>query len=73
MSGTVIDVQVFTREGIVRDRRAQTIIDDALKRYRQDLNDQLRIVEGDAFQRIENCCCARKRPVDRIVSLAVPR
>jgi DNA-directed RNA polymerase subunit beta len=37
----------------VRDRRAQTIIDDALKRYRQDLNDQLRIVEGDAFQRIE--------------------
>jgi DNA-directed RNA polymerase subunit beta len=53
MSGTVIDVQVFTREGIVRDRRAQTIIDDALKRYSQDLNDQLRIVEGDAFQRIE--------------------
>jgi len=53
MSGTVIDVQVFTREGIVRDRRAQQIIDDALKRYRQDLNDQLRIVEGDAFQRIE--------------------
>ena len=29
MSGTVIDVQVFTREGIVRDRRAQQIIDDA--------------------------------------------
>jgi DNA-directed RNA polymerase subunit beta len=53
MSGTVIDVQVFTREGIVRDKRAQQIIDDALKRYRQDLNDQLRIVEGDAFQRIE--------------------
>jgi DNA-directed RNA polymerase subunit beta len=46
-------VQVFTREGIVRDKRAQQIIDDALKRYRQDLNDQLRIVEGDAFQRIE--------------------
>jgi DNA-directed RNA polymerase subunit beta len=53
MSGTVIDVQVFTREGIQRDKRAQSIIDDALKRYRQDLNDQLRIVEGDAFQRIE--------------------
>jgi len=53
MTGTVIDVQVFTREGIVRDKRAQQIIDDALKRYRQDLNDQLRIVEGDAFARIE--------------------
>ena len=51
--GTVIDVQVFTREGIVRDKRAQQIIDDELKRFRLDLNDQLRIVEADAFIRIE--------------------
>jgi DNA-directed RNA polymerase subunit beta len=52
MSGTVIDVQVFTREGIQRDKRAQAIIDDELKRYRLDLNDQLRIVENDSFSRI---------------------
>src|SRR5580765_208256 len=52
-NGTVIDVQVFTREGIPRDKRAQQIIDDELKRYRLDLNDQLRIVEADAFDRIE--------------------
>ena len=51
--GTVIDVQVFTREGIQRDKRAQQIIDDELKRYRLDLNDQLRIVEADAFDRLE--------------------
>ncbi len=53
MSGTVIDVQVFTREGIERDKRAQQIIEDELARYRQDLNDQLRIVEDDTFGRIE--------------------
>ncbi len=53
MVGTVIDVQVFTREGIQRDKRAQQIIDDELKRFRLDLNDQMRIVEGDAFQRLE--------------------
>ena len=52
MVGTVIDVQVFTREGIERDKRAQSIIEDELRRYRQDLNDQLRIVEDDAFDRI---------------------
>jgi len=52
MVGTVIDVQVYTREGIERDKRAQSIIDDELRRYRQDLNDQLRIVENDAFERI---------------------
>ena len=51
--GTVIDVQVFTREGIQRDKRAQQIIDDELKRYRLDLNDQLRIVEADAYDRLE--------------------
>jgi DNA-directed RNA polymerase subunit beta len=53
MNGTVIDVQVFTREGIQRDKRAQSIIDDELKRYRLDLNDQLRIVENDSFERLE--------------------
>ncbi len=53
MSGTVIDVQVFTREGIDRDKRAQQIIDDELKGYKKDLADQLRIVENDTFARIE--------------------
>jgi DNA-directed RNA polymerase subunit beta len=53
ISGTVIDVQVFTREGIERDKRATQIIEDELKGYRKDLNDQLRIVENDAYARIE--------------------
>jgi DNA-directed RNA polymerase subunit beta len=53
ISGTVIDVQVFTREGIERDKRAAQIIDEDLKSYRKDLNDQLRIVENDAYARIE--------------------
>ena len=58
MSGTVIDVQVFTREGIERDKRAQQIIDDELARYRKDLNDQLRIVEDDTLR-------AYRAPADR--------
>ncbi|MGZ0020142.1 DNA-directed RNA polymerase subunit beta [Nitrosomonas sp. wSCUT-2] len=53
ISGTVIDVQVFTREGIERDKRAQRIIDDELVRYKKDLADQMRIVEEDAFERLE--------------------
>jgi len=53
ISGTVIDVQVFTREGIERDMRAQQIIDEELKRYKKDLADQMRIVENDTFDRIE--------------------
>ena len=34
IAGTVIDVQVFTREGIERDKRAQSIIDDHLRHYK---------------------------------------
>ncbi len=52
IAGTVIDVQVFTREGIERDKRAQSIIDDQLRHYKLDLADQLRIVERDAFERV---------------------
>jgi DNA-directed RNA polymerase subunit beta len=52
-SGTVIDVQVFTREGLQRDKRAQQIIDDELNRYKKDLVDQMRIVEDDVFARLE--------------------
>ena len=53
MTGTVIDVQVFTREGIDRDDRAEQIINDQLAAYKKDLADQLRIVEEDIFGRIE--------------------
>ena len=52
MTGTVIDVQVFTRDGVKRDKRAESIIADELKQYHRDLDDQLRIVERDAFDRL---------------------
>ena len=52
MSGTIIDVQVFTREGIERDTRAQAIVDHELKSFKKDLDDQQRIVENDAFERM---------------------
>ena len=53
IAGTVIDVKVFTREGIERDKRAQLIVDEDLRGYKKDLADQLRIVENDAFERLE--------------------
>jgi DNA-directed RNA polymerase subunit beta len=53
ISGCVIDVQVFTREGIDRDKRSTSIIEEELKRYKTDLADQMRIVEADTFERLE--------------------
>ncbi|MCC4115571.1 DNA-directed RNA polymerase subunit beta [Aromatoleum toluclasticum] len=60
MNGTVIDVQVFTREGIERDKRAQSIIDDMLRSFKTDLADQMRIVERDAFARIRRLITGQK-------------
>jgi DNA-directed RNA polymerase subunit beta len=51
--GTVIDVQVFTRDGVEKDARALQIEEMELNRVRKDLNDQLRIMEEDTFQRVE--------------------
>jgi DNA-directed RNA polymerase subunit beta len=53
MAGTVVDVQVFTRDGVEKDKRAQQIEEIELERVRKDLADQLRIMEKDTFQRIE--------------------
>ena len=53
MDGVVIDVQVFTRDGVEKDARALQIQDDQLAQVRKDLNDQLRIMEDDIFSRVE--------------------
>jgi DNA-directed RNA polymerase subunit beta len=53
MDGTVIDVQVFTRDGIEKDERALSIEADALAKIRKDLNDTYRIFEDDAFSRLQ--------------------
>ena len=51
--GTVIDVQVFTRDGVKKDKRALEIEDAEIKRFRKDLDDQLKIVEHDIFTRVK--------------------
>jgi len=50
--GTVIDVQVFIRDGVEKDQRAQEIEKAQLDQYRKDLNDEYRIVEGATFERL---------------------
>ena len=53
MNGTVIDVQVFTRDGVDKDKRALQIEEEQLDSIRKDLQDQYRIVESDTYARVE--------------------
>ena len=53
MEGTVIDVRVFTRDGVEKDKRALQIEETALESVRKDLKDQRRIYEDDIYSRVE--------------------
>ena len=53
MTGTVIDVQVFTRDGVEKDQRAKEIEQMQLDEIRKDLNDEFRIVQTATLQRLE--------------------
>lgn len=52
MSGTVIDVQVFTRDGVPKDARALQIEHAALLSIKKDLEDEFRVREQDVYQRV---------------------
>lgn len=53
MKGTVIDVQIFTREGVEKDARSLEIESAELAKVKKDLVDELRILEIDLYQRVE--------------------
>ena len=52
VKGTVIDVQVFTRDGLDKDQRAVEIEGLQLAKVRKDIDDEYRIVEGATFERL---------------------
>lgn len=53
-SGTVIDVQVFTRDGVEKDKRALEIEEMQLREAKKDLTEELEILEAGLFARVRN-------------------
>ncbi len=53
VKGTVIDVQVFTRDGVEKDQRALSIEKAQLDQFRKDLKDEFRIIEEATFKRLK--------------------
>ncbi|MDP5137827.1 DNA-directed RNA polymerase subunit beta [Rheinheimera baltica] len=54
VTGTVIDVQVFTRDGVEKDKRAREIEEMEVKQAKKDLNEEFRILEAGIFDRARN-------------------
>ena len=59
-TGTVIDVQVFTRDGVEKDKRALEIEQLQLDEIRKDLNEEMRIVKGATFERLTRALVGQK-------------
>jgi DNA-directed RNA polymerase subunit beta len=60
VSGTIIDVQVFTRDGIEKDKRALEIEKMQLKQVKKDLSEELQILEDALFNRIHSVILCSK-------------
>ncbi|UZK02574.1 DNA-directed RNA polymerase subunit beta [Venatoribacter cucullus] len=59
-TGTVIDVQVFTRDGVEKDERAKQIEEMQLAEIRKDLNEEMRIVKGATYERLQRALVGQK-------------
>ena len=60
VKGTVIDVQVFTRDGLEKDQRAKDIEKAQLDKVRKDINDEFRVVQGATFSRLKSSLVGKK-------------
>ena len=58
--GTVIDVHVFTRDGIEKDGRAESIEESQLAEIQKDIDDELKILEQAAYSRLETLIIGKK-------------
>jgi len=54
VKGTVIDVRIFTRDGVEKDARARSIEETELGEIRKDLDDEYRIVEAATYERLKS-------------------
>ena len=60
VKGTVIDVHVFTRDGLEKDERSLAIEKSEIEKYRKDFQDEYRIVEQATYQRLEEALLDKK-------------
>ena len=60
VKGTVIDVKVFTRDGLEKDERSLSIEKSEIEAYRKDFRDEYRIVESATYDRLRDALLGNK-------------
>jgi len=67
VSGTVIDVQIFTRDGVEKDQRALDIEDMQLRQVKKDLNDEFDILANGIYARAKELLIKSGIPEAKLV------
>ncbi|MEM0910435.1 MAG: DNA-directed RNA polymerase subunit beta [Pseudomonadota bacterium] len=67
VSGTVIDVQIFTRDGVEKDQRALDIEDMQLRQVKKDLNDEFDILANGIYARAKDLLIKSGIPEAKLV------
>jgi DNA-directed RNA polymerase subunit beta len=60
VTGTVVDVRVFTRDGVEKDARALDNERIEIEALKKDLDDQFRIIEENIYQRVARLATGKK-------------
>ncbi|MDJ0778550.1 MAG: DNA-directed RNA polymerase subunit beta [Gammaproteobacteria bacterium] len=60
VTGTVVDVRVFTRDGVEKDQRALDNERIEIEALKKDLDDQFRIIEENIYQRVARLATGKK-------------
>ena len=69
VTGTIIDVQVFTRDGVEKDKRALEIEEMQLKEAKKDITEEFQILEGGLLARVRTLLLSAGYGEDKISSM----
>ncbi|PSU45537.1 DNA-directed RNA polymerase subunit beta [Photobacterium frigidiphilum] len=69
VSGTIIDVQVFTRDGVEKDKRALEIEEMQLKEAKKDITEEFQILEGGLLARVRTLLLSIGYSEEKIASM----
>ncbi len=69
VTGTIIDVQVFTRDGVEKDKRALEIEEMQLKEAKKDITEEFQILEGGLLARVRTLLLSAGYGEEKISSM----
>jgi DNA-directed RNA polymerase subunit beta len=69
IEGVVVDVKIFSRKGVDKDKRTESIEEEERARLEKDLEDEIRVVRSDGYKKVKSLLVGQQL-ADKIVDAA---